>query len=188
MREKRRVALEVMGVREPCQKDWDGMTGDDRVRFCAGCNLHVHNLSAMTRREAERLVCERAGRLCVRFEQGADGIVRTLDYEMPPPARRTWRFWSVIGGVGAGMAAVLHLAMARPGAPPPPPPAGPVAAAARTVMGDFAVIPARPPAATQPVDAPVAVTMGTVCPAPVKPQPVPPGGADWDQLLAAKPR
>ncbi len=43
------------------------MTGDDRVRHCATCDRDVHNLSAMAREEAEALLRERTGPLCVRF-------------------------------------------------------------------------------------------------------------------------
>ena len=59
----RTMPLEVIRVDEPCKADWDAMTGDAARRFCAGCQKHVHNLSAMPREEAERLVCESAGRL-----------------------------------------------------------------------------------------------------------------------------
>lgn len=52
-----RVPLEVLRVQTPCTEDWARMSGDARRRYCAGCGLHVHNLSAMTRGEAERLVC-----------------------------------------------------------------------------------------------------------------------------------
>jgi hypothetical protein len=96
-----RLSLDVIDVREPCPRDWDEMAGDERTRFCAGCGRHVHNLSAMTRDEAERVVCESAGRLCVRYERLASGAVRTLDYAQPPAAARGWRFWSVLGVFGA---------------------------------------------------------------------------------------
>ena len=109
-----RMPLEVLRVAEPCRNDWDAMTGDDRTRFCAGCGLHVHNLSAMTRDEAERLVCERAGRLCVRYEQTPQGGVKTLEYA-GRPAQRTWRFWTAIGALGALAAAMAQGVMKRPG-------------------------------------------------------------------------
>jgi hypothetical protein len=134
-----RLTLDVVSVREPCPADWDEMTGDERERFCAGCGLYVHNLSAMTRTEAERLVCESAGRLCIRYEQDARGGVRTLEYARPEP-RRGWRFWSVLGVLGAIAASaagmvwdrsrqaqqrgVIMGSMACPVSPPPPPAAG----------------------------------------------------------------
>lgn len=53
----------------PCDADWDSMRGNDQVRFCEHCNLHVNNLSSMTRRDAMRLVAGSRGRLCIRYVQ-----------------------------------------------------------------------------------------------------------------------
>jgi hypothetical protein len=53
------------------------MVGDERVRFCNQCNLHVYNLSGMTRGEAETLVTNSEGRLCIRFYRRADGTILT---------------------------------------------------------------------------------------------------------------
>ena len=64
-------------VAAPCEEDWNEMRGDERVRFCARCSLNVYNLSAMTRREAERLVVSNEGRLCVRFYRRGDGTILT---------------------------------------------------------------------------------------------------------------
>jgi len=63
----------------PCDADWDEMIGNDQVRFCEHCNLHVTNLSAMTRTEAMHLVAQSRGRLCVRFIQLPGGGVLTKD-------------------------------------------------------------------------------------------------------------
>jgi len=54
------------------------MSGNDQVRFCEHCSLHVHNLSLMTRNQAERLVARANGRLCVRYHQDAAGRPATL--------------------------------------------------------------------------------------------------------------
>src|ERR1043165_5223563 len=63
----------------PCDADWDSMRGNDQVRFCEHCNLHVTNLSSMTRREAMRLVAGSRGRLCIRYVQLGDGEILTRD-------------------------------------------------------------------------------------------------------------
>jgi len=117
------------------------MTGDDRTRFCAGCGLHVHNLSAMTRDEAERLVCERAGRLCIRYEPTPTGSVRTLEYAGRRGVARSWRFWSGIGTMGALLAGAAQLVVKRPNAP-----AGP-ATLGRPMMGAM-VMPTPAPSPT----------------------------------------
>ncbi|MCA8977790.1 MAG: hypothetical protein KDC98_23900 [Planctomycetes bacterium] len=76
--------LDGIAIASPCSTDWNQMQGDARCRFCSQCNLHVFDLSAMTRPEAEALVRSRTGtdggqRLCVRFTRRADGTVLTRD-------------------------------------------------------------------------------------------------------------
>ena len=45
------------------------MTGNEQVRFCEHCRLHVTNLSSMTRHEALRFVSNSRGRICIRYLQ-----------------------------------------------------------------------------------------------------------------------
>lgn len=71
--------LSNLKVASPCPADWDAMYGDERKRFCGECKLNVYNLSGMTRDEAEQLVTNHEGRLCVRFYRRADGSVITAD-------------------------------------------------------------------------------------------------------------
>jgi hypothetical protein len=79
MRARLPVSLNVIHVDKPCPADWDAMHGDDRVRFCDECRLHVYNLSELTRGQAERLVAQHEGRLCVRYYKRADGTIITQD-------------------------------------------------------------------------------------------------------------
>ncbi|MCU0705898.1 MAG: hypothetical protein MUF18_18165 [Fimbriiglobus sp.] len=74
-----RVNLNLIDVPNPCTVPWDEMTGDDRVRFCGQCKKSVYHLSHMTREEAERLVGEVEGEMCVQFYRRADGTVVTHD-------------------------------------------------------------------------------------------------------------
>ena len=71
--------LDNIRIASPCTANWDEMYGDDRRRFCADCKLNVYNLSDMTRRQAENLLIDSEGRLCVRFFRRADGTVITRD-------------------------------------------------------------------------------------------------------------
>lgn len=67
-------------IASPCTADWNKMTGDDRVRHCAQCNLDVFNLSEMTAGQAEALILAHTGRrLCGRIYQRADGTILTRD-------------------------------------------------------------------------------------------------------------
>lgn len=66
---------------------WEDMSGDDRTRHCAECNLNVHNIAGMTRGEAEALLARHfnpdgepiAGRFCAQIYRRADGTVLTAD-------------------------------------------------------------------------------------------------------------
>ena len=59
--------------------NWDQMTGDNRARFCRLCNLHVYNLSELTRKQAVALISETEGRFCGRIYRRSDGTVITKD-------------------------------------------------------------------------------------------------------------
>ena len=111
-RMKNQNLLKVIAVEGPCRAAWDEMSGGDSARFCAHCNRTVHNLSAMQSSEAEQLLCESAGKLCVRFERGPDGVVRTLDYQpvfKNHRRRRLWTFVAACLAAMAGTAYALHL-------------------------------------------------------------------------------
>ena len=69
--------LDGVRVAAPCPADWEKMVGDERMRYCGQCSLHVYNLSGMTKREAETLVANAEGRLCVRYYRRADGSILT---------------------------------------------------------------------------------------------------------------
>jgi hypothetical protein len=69
--------LDNVRVAAPCSADWDSMFGNERVRLCEQCHLNVYNLSEMSRVEAERLIDQAEGRLCVRFYQRRDGSIIT---------------------------------------------------------------------------------------------------------------
>ena len=69
-------SLDRITIPQPCNADWESMIGNDQVRFCEHCNLHVSDLSSMTRPEAMRLVARSQGRLCVRYiRQTDDGVL-----------------------------------------------------------------------------------------------------------------
>ena len=68
-------------IAAPCDAEWDEMIGNDQVRFCSHCNLHVMNLSSITRQQARRIVARSEGRLCVRYMQKPDGKI--LSKQLP---------------------------------------------------------------------------------------------------------
>jgi hypothetical protein len=81
----------------PCSADWNSMVGNDQVRFCEHCSLHVHNLSALTRNQAERLVAQANGKLCVRYIRDPAGRPALL-----PVAQKLHRIGRRVSQLAAG--------------------------------------------------------------------------------------
>jgi hypothetical protein len=71
--------LKNLKIASPCAADWNAMEGDERKRFCGACKLNVYNLSGMSSYDAENLLRNSEGRLCVRYFQRPDGTVLTKD-------------------------------------------------------------------------------------------------------------
>ena len=76
---KHSASIDRARIATPCPVSWEQMTGDDRVRFCDQCELHVYNISELTRIEAETLIASTEGRICARLYRRADGSVITKD-------------------------------------------------------------------------------------------------------------
>lgn len=95
-----------MTIASPCRASWDSMIGDERARFCGRCKLNVYNLSGMTEAQANALIEQREGKICVRYYQRPDGTVLTQDC---PVRFRTLRrrLALAIGALLAAGAAVL---------------------------------------------------------------------------------
>ena len=72
-------SLDRLYVSSPCNADWETMPGDERVRFCSQCHLNVYNISALTRKQAEKLIAETEGRLCAKLYRRQDGTIITRD-------------------------------------------------------------------------------------------------------------
>jgi hypothetical protein len=75
-------------IKRPCTQDWSSMEGSDKRRYCPACDQTVHDLSAMTRAEADALLGRRrAGqRLCVRYTVGEQGEIRFQPQPLLPAA------------------------------------------------------------------------------------------------------
>jgi hypothetical protein len=101
--------LRRLHIPEPCTADWDAMRGDAKRRFCGSCSKHVHDLSAMTRPEARRVLDQ--GSVCVRFQQDQAGNV------LHAPAARTTRLARAVA-LGAALLGAGP-ALAAPAVPPP---------------------------------------------------------------------
>jgi hypothetical protein len=84
------------------------MEGGDRVRFCKECRLNVYNLSEMSRQEAEWLVRNREGRLCVRFFRRRDGTLLTRDCPVGFRARVRRYLAMAAAAVAAGISVLFY--------------------------------------------------------------------------------
>lgn len=59
--------IDSIEVKTPCSEDWDEMRGNEKIRFCSHCSKSVNNISAMTRKQAMRIVRASNGEICVRY-------------------------------------------------------------------------------------------------------------------------
>ena len=187
--------LDAVKIASPCSESWDGMNqpsqpderssygghdgpwggrsegptdamkGDDKSRFCGKCEKNVYNLSAMTREEAELVMLEREGELCVRLYRRKDGTVLTQDCPVGVQRKRLRLVGALaIGGglaatlAGFGAYRTLHSTAALPDDTP-------------VAMG--AIPPMDPPSTPSQV-APEPPAMGTVAPPAPSPPPKPP--------------
>ena len=78
--------LDQVRIAAPCTAEWDAMHGNEQVRACEHCTRQVHNLSALTRRDALKLVAQSGGKLCLRYYQRPDGTPMLLSdklYRIP---------------------------------------------------------------------------------------------------------
>jgi hypothetical protein len=66
-------------IASPCSEAWDTMLGEGAVRSCSRCEKEVFDLSQMTLGQAEALVAQRGGDLCVRLYQRRDGTMMFAD-------------------------------------------------------------------------------------------------------------
>ncbi len=71
--------VEELRVATPCERSWNEMEGDDYVRHCTDCKKNVYDVSMLTRAEANELIREKEGQLCVRYYRRFDGTVLTAD-------------------------------------------------------------------------------------------------------------
>ena len=144
-------------IRKPCPRLWEDLQGDERRRFCSECALHVHNSAELTAREAQALVSEAEGRVCMRIEYDPQGAPIHRETRVARLSR-----WALSAG-----AALLAACQGGPsGSAGDPKPVQPPSRMGKVVatqrMGDVAVPPERP-----------LVTLGEVlapAPAPTKPK------------------
>ena len=149
--------LDQVKIASPCSADWSAMQGDDKSRYCGKCEKNVYNLSAMTREEADLLMLEREGELCVRLYRRKDGTVLTQDCPVGVRRKRL-RLVGVLAMGGSVAAALAGFGAQRTLHPETDASVVEIEA----VQGALYI-------PTETIDASVAPTMGTVTPPPPPP-------------------
>ena len=96
--------IQFATIASPCSAPWEEMSGDDRVRHCAKCDLDVYNIAEMTEDEANTLLAEATGRVCGRLFRRPDGTVLTRDCPIGLRARARRRTVRTIAKVAACLA------------------------------------------------------------------------------------
>ena len=91
--------LDNVKIATPCPARWAEMHGNDKMRFCGLCKLNVYDVSAMTSEEAEALMRETSGRLCMRLHRRSDGRILTKDCPVGKAALRKRIACAIAGGV-----------------------------------------------------------------------------------------
>ncbi|HSS18503.1 MAG TPA: ankyrin repeat domain-containing protein [Pyrinomonadaceae bacterium] len=106
--------LNNITIPSPCTADWNSMIGNDQVRFCQHCKLNVHDLSAISRNQAERLVAKSNGRLCIRYVRDPLGRLVNLPatQKLHRISRRASRF--VAGAFTATLSISSAVAQSSP--------------------------------------------------------------------------
>lgn len=99
-------------VNSPCEVDWDSMVGNEEVRFCTHCEKNVHDISALTRKDAMRFVRANSGGVCVRFYTAPSG--RTLHANEGKLHRITRRASKAAAGAFSVAIALSSTALAQP--------------------------------------------------------------------------
>lgn len=97
--------LDNLVIASPCSIPWNAMTGGDRKRLCGGCSRYVHNISDMTRREAEAFLQANGTTHCMIFYRRFDGTIMTDD--CPVGLRKIRDACRLAARVAAGFLAML---------------------------------------------------------------------------------
>ena len=105
---KKRSRLDSIEVKSPCTQDWNRMYGNDQVRFCEHCVKHVHDLSAMTRRKAERFVARAGNSICIRYTPGPDGKILTVSDKLYQITGRASRLAATVFSASLTLASAAY--------------------------------------------------------------------------------
>lgn len=105
------TVLDRIDIASPCSADWNEMRGNDFVRFCDNCQLSVNNISALTHKEAMKLVLKSKGRLCVQYVRKPDGKIQNASRQFHQITRRASR---ITAGIFTAALSLSSVSSAQP--------------------------------------------------------------------------
>lgn len=108
---KKLTALDNISISKPCNADWNAMRGNDFVRFCDNCQLSVNDISALTHKEAMKLILKSKGRLCVQYVRKPDGSIQNASRQFYQITRRASR---ITAGIFTAALSLSSVASAQP--------------------------------------------------------------------------
>lgn len=100
--------LDRVRIAKPCDVPWSHMQGDDVTRHCGSCKKNVHNVSAMTKNEAEAFLAAQAAageKPCITYYRRLDGTL--ISEDCPVGAGRVRRKKLVLFATVAAAAAAV---------------------------------------------------------------------------------
>lgn len=108
-------------IASPCSEDWAAMSGDDRVRHCAKCNLNVFNTREMTEAEVRALLASRSNgaRVCARLYRRRDGTLLLKDCPTGVARLRKKALMAVATAASMLVAGTAYAMGRAPGCPAP---------------------------------------------------------------------
>ncbi len=106
----KKTVLDRVEVSTPCSQNWNEMFGNEKVRFCRHCAKNVHNLSAITRKQAKKLVAQSKGNLCIQYIRRPDGRIQTVEPKLYKIAGRVSR---IAAGIFGATLSLSNLASAQ---------------------------------------------------------------------------
>lgn len=98
-------------IAAPCSEKWEDMTGDDRARLCAKCDLHVVNTFMLTDEEVLAALekVHKGERICMRIYKRKDGTFMTRNCPVGIQKIRERMFKAAVW-MASGLSLLLSLA------------------------------------------------------------------------------
>ncbi len=124
----------VPTIEKPCPANWDDIKGDEKKRYCEHCQLHVHNLSAMTPNEQRDILFPGNTRNCISYVARANA--RAVDSESWLKIQSASWLPRWLATIVAALTSLCIPSCRTTGTPIPPPPSQNASASAKNIKHD----------------------------------------------------